>query len=94
MQDLNIKMAEYTKAVVSGRPAFHINLVIDVSPYCDCHAENDMPILPDVGMFASFDPVPWIRHARTHAMRSSRYGGVFWMNRFIRKISATTMIIL
>ena len=57
VQDLNIKMAEYTKAVVSGRPAFHINLVIDVSPYCDCHAENDMPILPDVGMFASFDPV-------------------------------------
>ena len=36
---------------------FHINLVIDVSPYCDCHAENDLPILPDVGMFASYDPV-------------------------------------
>ena len=57
VKDLNIKMAEYTKAVVDGRPAFHINLVIDVSPYCDCHAENDVPILPDVGMFASFDPV-------------------------------------
>ncbi len=55
--DLCIKMAEYTKAVLSGRPHFHINLVIDVSPYCDCHAENDLPILPDVGMFASFDPV-------------------------------------
>ena len=36
---------------------FHISLVIDVSPYCDCHAENDVPIVPDVGMFASFDPV-------------------------------------
>lgn len=55
--DLCIKMAEYTKAVLEGRPHFHINLVIDVSPYCDCHAENDLPILPDVGMFASFDPV-------------------------------------
>lgn len=55
--DLCIKMAEYTKAVLVGRPHFHINLVIDVSPYCDCHAENDLPILPDVGMFASFDPV-------------------------------------
>ena len=50
-------MAEYAKAVVDGRPQFHISLVIDVSPYCDCHGENDMPILPDVGMFASFDPV-------------------------------------
>lgn len=57
VKELNIKMAEYTKAVVSGRPAFHISLVIDVSPYCDCHPENDVPILPDVGMFASFDPV-------------------------------------
>ncbi len=55
--ELNCKMAEYAKAVVDGRPQFHISLVIDVSPYCDCHAENDVPIIPDVGMFASFDPV-------------------------------------
>lgn len=54
---LNKKIAEYTKAVVQGRPAFHISLVVDVSPNCDCHAENDLPIVPDVGMFASFDPV-------------------------------------
>lgn len=54
---LNKKMAEYSKAVLDGRPNFHINLVLDISPYCDCHAENDVPILPDIGMFASFDPV-------------------------------------
>ena len=54
---LNKKMAEYAMAVVDGRPHFHISLVMDISPYCDCHAENDAPILPDVGMFASFDPV-------------------------------------
>ena len=54
---LNCRMAEYTKAVLDGRPNFHISLVVDVSPNCDCHAENDVPIVPDVGMFASFDPV-------------------------------------
>ena len=54
---LNCKIAEYTKAVVDGRPNFHISLVIDVSPYCDCHAENDAAIVPNIGMFASFDPV-------------------------------------
>lgn len=54
---LNKKIAEYSKAVIQGRPHFHISLVIDVSPYCDCHAENDAAIVPDVGMFASFDPV-------------------------------------
>lgn len=55
--ELNCKIAEYSKAVLDGRPNFHINLVMDISPNCDCHAENDAPILPDVGMFASFDPV-------------------------------------
>lgn len=55
--NLNCKIAEYTKAVVDGRPCFHISLVIDVSPNCDCRPENDMAIVPNVGMFASFDPV-------------------------------------
>ncbi|MCI8950675.1 MAG: DUF362 domain-containing protein [Lachnospiraceae bacterium] len=54
---LNCKMAEYTKAVVEGRPHFHISLIVDVSPNCDCHGENDAPILPNIGMFASFDPL-------------------------------------
>ena len=54
---MNKKVAEYTKAVLDGRPHFHISLVIDVSPFCDCHGENDVAIVPDVGMFASFDPV-------------------------------------
>lgn len=54
---LNKKIAEYTKAVIDGRPSFHISLVVEVSPYCDCHAENDAAVVPDVGMFASFDPV-------------------------------------
>ena len=55
--NLSRKMSEYAKAVVDGRPCFHISLIIDVSPNCDCHAENDAAIVPNVGMFASFDPV-------------------------------------
>ena len=54
---LNCKIAEYAKAVCDGRPNFHIALAVDVSPECDCHAYNDVPIVPNVGMFASFDPV-------------------------------------
>lgn len=54
---LNKKIAEYSKAVIDGRPNFHISIVVDVSPNCDCHSENDIPIVPNVGMFASFDPV-------------------------------------
>ncbi len=55
--DVNRKMAEYAAAVLSGRPHFHISLVVDVSPSCDCVDRNDVPIVPDIGMFASFDPV-------------------------------------
>ncbi len=55
--DLNKKIAEYATAVIKDRPNFHISLIVDVSPYCDCHAENDAAIIPDVGMLASFDPV-------------------------------------
>lgn len=54
---LNYKIAEYALASVKDKPHFHITLVMDISPYCDCHSENDAPIIPDVGMFASFDPV-------------------------------------
>lgn len=56
-KDLNCRMAEYTKAVIQNRPNFHVSLIVDVSPNCDCHAENDVPILPNIGMFASFDPL-------------------------------------
>lgn len=57
MENLNKKMAEYALAVCDGRPSFHISLIVDVSPFCDCHAENDAPIVSDIGMLASFDPV-------------------------------------
>ena len=54
---LSRRVAEYAYAVVKDKPSFHISLAIDISPFCDCYGSNDAPILPDVGMFASFDPV-------------------------------------
>ena len=54
---LSRRVTEYAWAVCKDKPNFHINFVIDVSPFCDCYANNDAPIIPDVGMFASFDPV-------------------------------------
>lgn len=54
---LGRRMAEYAFAVVKDRPNFHICLALDISPLCDCYSKNDISIIPDVGMFASFDPV-------------------------------------
>lgn len=56
-EELNSRMMEYAKAVLQNRPAFHISIVIDVSPLCDCYGCNDLPVVPNIGMFASFDPV-------------------------------------
>lgn len=54
---LNRRIAEYAYAVVKDKPNFHISIAADISPNCDCHPENDAPIVPNIGMFASFDPV-------------------------------------
>ncbi|MDO5021987.1 MAG: DUF362 domain-containing protein [Eubacteriales bacterium] len=51
------KIAEYSAALCHGRPCFHVSLIMDVSPNCDCHGEHDAAILPNIGMLASFDPV-------------------------------------
>lgn len=55
--NLNKKIAEYAKAVLDGKPNFHICLIIDVSPECDCWPSNDVAIVPNIGFAASFDPV-------------------------------------
>jgi len=54
---LNFKIAEYAKAAVMDKPHFHVCIIVDVSPECDCWAFNDAPIVPNIGMAASFDPV-------------------------------------
>ena len=55
--ELAQRIAEYAQAVCYGRDNFHISLIVDVSPYCDCHSSNDAPVIPNIGMLASFDPV-------------------------------------
>jgi uncharacterized Fe-S center protein len=51
------RIAEYTYAVLKDKPSFHISFIIDVSPMCDCWPFNDYPVVPDIGIAASFDPV-------------------------------------
>lgn len=51
------RIAEYSKAILAGKPAFHVSFVMNVSPNCDCWANNDAPIVADIGVFASTDPV-------------------------------------
>ena len=54
---LNMKIAEYTKAVIAGKPSFHIAIANDIQSGCDCNGARKMQLVPDVGLFAGFDPV-------------------------------------
>ncbi len=54
---VNCKIAEYSLAVLKDKPAFHVSFIMNVSPDCDCWNFNDYPLVPDIGIAASFDPV-------------------------------------
>lgn len=53
------KMAEYALAAVSGKreKMLFINFITQVSPACDCYGHCDAPIVNDIGICASLDPV-------------------------------------
>ena len=73
VNDLDCKIAEYTQAVCYGRPSFHINMILDVSPWCDCHAYNDTPLIPNIGMAVSFDPVALDQACSDLCMKAARF---------------------
>ena len=53
------KMAEYAKGAVSGKSgkSLFLNFITQVSPACDCYGHADAPIVNDIGICASCDPV-------------------------------------
>ncbi|UQZ88068.1 4Fe-4S ferredoxin [Deltaproteobacteria bacterium Smac51] len=53
------KMIEYSKAALAGKEdrVFYINFINGLSPLCDCNNHSDAPIVADLGILASCDPV-------------------------------------
>ena len=52
-------MVEYTLGVLknkAGKTLF-VNFITDISPACDCYGHNDAPIVRNIGIVASTDPV-------------------------------------
>ena len=64
---LNCKMAEYTKAVVSGRPAFYVNIVMDISPTATAMRRTMPPFCPTWVCSVPLIRWLWIRPAPTPA---------------------------
>jgi len=53
------KMVEYTAAVLHNKKgkAFFLNFLTQISPACDCHGHSDAPLVRDLGVLASTDPI-------------------------------------
>ncbi len=53
------KMAEYALGAVANKQGktLYLNFITQVSPACDCYGHCDAPIVNDIGICASTDPV-------------------------------------
>ena len=53
------KMAEYSLGAITGKEkkTLFVNFITQVSPSCDCYGHSDAPIVADIGILASTDPV-------------------------------------
>ncbi|NJD36966.1 MAG: DUF362 domain-containing protein [Geobacter sp.] len=53
------KMAEYALGAVANKQGktIYVNFITQVSPACDCYGHCDAPIVNDIGICASTDPV-------------------------------------
>lgn len=53
------RMAEYAYGAVLGKEnrVGYMNFLIHITPDCDCFPFSDAPIVPDIGILASRDPV-------------------------------------
>lgn len=58
-RDFIEKMAEYAYGAVKGKKGktVYFNFLMDITPDCDCVPWSDAPIVPDIGILASTDPV-------------------------------------
>jgi len=57
--DVQEKMAEHAMGAMKGKMkrTVFISFIMQVSPKCDCYGHTDAPIVRDIGIVASTDPV-------------------------------------
>jgi uncharacterized protein len=53
------KMVEYAYGVIERKKgkSLYLNFLTQISPYCDCYNYSDTPIVRDIGILSSEDPV-------------------------------------
>lgn len=51
------RFAEYALGAIKGKRIFCVNFINHVTKNCDCMSSGETPLLPDIGIMASEDPV-------------------------------------
>jgi uncharacterized Fe-S center protein len=85
-RDFIEKMAEYAYGAVKEKKGktIYFNFLMDITPDCDCVPWSDAPIVPNIGILASTDPVAIDKAsldlvneepALKHSMLNDRAGG-------------------
>lgn len=53
----NERMAEYAFAAARGKNNIYITFALNITAGCDCEGHSMIPIMRDIGIFASTDPI-------------------------------------
>lgn len=51
------KIVEYCMGALKGKKCAYFSFLINISPLCDCYGFTDPPIVGDIGVLASLDPI-------------------------------------
>lgn len=51
------KIVEYAYGAVKNKSFFCVNFLQYITKYCDCYGRKEEPLLPDIGILVSADPV-------------------------------------
>jgi uncharacterized Fe-S center protein len=57
VSDVQEKIVEYAFGAIKDKPHFCINFLNHITKFCDCYPDRGKPLLPDIGVLASDDPV-------------------------------------
>ncbi len=56
-REVQERCVEYALGAVKGKNAYYVNFLNHITPNCDCLSKNETPLLDDIGILASSDPV-------------------------------------
>ncbi|MFH0947417.1 MAG: DUF362 domain-containing protein [Elusimicrobiota bacterium] len=74
------KIVEYAAGVLYDKKAIYLNFLNYITKFCDCYETKEVPLVEDIGIVASDDPVA-IDHASAELV-NKKFGGDFFKHIF------------